>query len=322
MGGCLPCFSSKSSRKRQQGPFPHLQATEKVHFAPQVVSEGFFKILSSQKRSEMIDLAEKTLSKFETDEKFDRLTEARVDNLYVKETKVRFDKKEESDEYFHKYLNHEIIAFDPLVMLFCELNCDNIDSNLDQYTVFHSETTPSSILIYYLSKSKRIMMLQPRTYLVIRYIQKVSATSYIEVQQSAELMGLDSQEINEHILSNASTLASLMIFSAKAESKGSVSLRTTAVISDPKSSMGLTIAKPFLNTNNKKYSTNLMFELGEFYRLRKFEDGRKVVWFDGDYDGLVKRFEEQKKKSREMEQAIDERDELKMEVKTEPPTQN
>ena len=295
MGSLCPCFRRhRVPRQRLSLNFESTERSELEREPPTAPQSGFFADFGAESRRGMLASGEGLLRDLDAAE-LPRLGESSARNIFNREAFVRFDAKPEGKEQLHLIFYRDLLGFDPLVVLFFELNCDNLDSNLEEYTVLHTETGKDHLLICYLAKSKKVLVIQPRVYFVIRYIRQYSGGSEVlDVQVSAEELGLQGvEEVRETLEKHRENLATVHGIAARSRAVNGLTVRHSAAKTDPHSTLGLGIARPFLAGNLRKYVAKYAEEIELFYKERKYLDGRKVVWFDTDYEKLYQRFIEQ-----------------------------
>lgn len=316
MGGCLGwCKKKKPSTVPELPSFRKFDETDSVEVTLNQTSFSstyLFDEFSPSRRSELISKANTMLREFDQ-ANFDLICENRGANCYFKETRVKYEQKPNSAEYFHNYYTKEIVGFDPLTTLFFELNTDVIDTNTDYYKVIKQESTPDTLLIFYEAKTKKVLMIQPRVTLVLRFVRYISEHSVLDIQISAEVMGLqDHPEVKEHFEKAGDQLASIHLVASRLRGMGPLTVKYSAAKMDVHSSVGLALTRPFISSNQKKYSSKIPQEIDDFYKKKKYQDGRNVIWFNDDYEKLFNRYTEQSSLNEAAGVTIDQRSELQV----------
>lgn len=313
MGNLLDCCE----RKEKPRHIPELPSFRKIEETDSVQvtlnpagGAGLFEEFTAAKRSEMISTANQLIKDYDL-ANFDKAVEAKGGKCYFKELRVKYEQKPNSSENIHCYCSKEIWGFDPLVTLFFELNTDIIDSNTDYYRVVKQECTEDSLFIFYEAKTKKVLMVQPRVTLVIRFVRFVNEDSILDIQQSVEVLGLGGHaDVKELVEKAGDQLATVHMAASRLRGLGGVTVKYGAMRLDVHSSVGLALTRPFMASNQKKYAAKIPTEIDDFYRKEKYLDGRKIVWFDSDYARLLKRYQEQAAKNEASLVEVDQREEL------------
>lgn len=295
MGSLCPCLRRhRVPRERLSFNFESTERSELEREPSTSPQTGFFADFSAESRRGMLSTGEALLKELDAAE-LPRLGESSARNIFNREAFVRFDPKPEGKEQLHLIAYRDLLGFDPLVVLFFELNCDSLDSNLEEYTVLHTEEGKDHLLICYLARSKKVLVIQPRVYYVIRYIRLYPGRNEVlDVQVSAEELGLQGvEEVRKTLEQHRDNLATVHGIAARSRGVNGLTVRHCAAKTDPHSTLGLGIARPFLAGNLRKYVAKYAEEIELFYKERKYLDGRRVVWVDKDYEKLYRRFMEQ-----------------------------
>lgn len=274
------------------------------------VSLPLFSAFAASQQRALLAEGEKALANSAA--KFDFVAEARGGRTFLKETRTRFEPKPDSSENIHHHLCRELIAFDPDVALFFDLNADLIDTNLDSFEVLRSEQKDDSILMLYRSTTKKVLMIQPRVCLVLRCIRKNRDGSFIDAQKSVEVLGLeDHPDVKPLIEEAGDKLATVHLIATKYTPISSgITLKTSTTKLDVHTSIGLILLKPFIAGSQKKYAARFSDSFAEFYDSQQFRDGRQLFWFSPEYDLILQRYQERKDDNAEIEVEIDRREEV------------
>lgn len=310
MGNCTFC---QRRVKKQKGGDTFSQSSEEgtkfacVHLQLHPHNSSYFDIVSLQTRDEMVRSAERLADDLQR-RSLKAVAEVRGGNVIYQQLKGVFEDQPGTSDLIQNFYGDEAYGYPARVWLFYLLNKELDDPHIDVYELIDSECQSDWIIMMYRARTKKFLMIEPREYVMVRYIRCTGPGAITDVQQSVEVLGLATDPLIAHALQRVKgSLVKVYLKASIYEDRGLACRGLSVVKSDMRSSASLTILKPFLATSLKRMLPRLANSVVEFYRHRRWEDGRKVLWFDTDYDAVLNAFEMAQQENEKDMRPIDQR---------------
>lgn len=192
--------------------------------------------------------------------------------------------KQSNGNFYHNYSHQIEFPFTPefYYLMTLQENLEELqkkDDSIEYFEVLKNEITSDMIISASLMKTKKILTVAPRTFLLIRVIKRISKNQFQECQRSVDLTDLRNEETFAQILSTEENIACIFNGTSsfiKDDSRYVLNLFTKI---DILSTIGfnmfaIIIKKKFQNFFNK--SMKLMAEF-----LSKRHDPSTLTWFEG-----------------------------------------
>lgn len=170
-----------------------------------------------------------------------------------------------------------------------------VDDSLDQLELLNFAALDDLIITVIKTKTKKILVVEPRSFLVLRVIKRVSPTHFIEAQKSVQLTGLKDQEPWKALLSKQQNLGEIEISAAEVKLDGGKVTAKSLNYVDVLSSTGPMILRPVLKGKFSRYHKNVVKETLKFLMRTKEADYRSLRWFTNDSAELGRIFAENRR---------------------------
>lgn len=289
MGNCLFCRKQASKKKKlMESIGPHSGFVKIGSSKPDTIimstSLSFFSFIESSLKEDMLKLAERVLQEH-SQMKMDNCVDFPVGNDFHRKSRLKFEKSPEGYNIQY-YEIHDIFSVSSELALYFDINAPAIDTNLEFNKNLHFETTGDSIILLNHSRTKKMMMVQPRDYISIRVISRLSKNHFIDITQSVEVLGFEDQpEVSSYVQQAGENLCSAYYIAIEWKGNQSLCVKHSAVKTDPKSSVGLTIFKTFAASHFKKMAQLTHPAVLAFYKEGGVAEGMKsgdIIWFKGE----------------------------------------
>ena len=206
------------------------------------------------------------------------------------------ESQENSSYKIHNYLTEMEFPYTPEIAYLYLLNLGNkafqqLDGSISYYEVLNYSISENMICLITISKTKKVLIVQPRTFLVVRVIRRNEDGSFEEYQQSIDFTKMSDNDIVKRYLKNLEDKENVgrVFFSGVKYTKTDDKwmLRYSNKV-DVLSGIGLKIIKGTLKKKMKKYNDNLLKKITEFLVMNEnYED---LIWFTKDEKEIKKIF--------------------------------
>lgn len=203
----------------------------------------------------------------------------------------------ESGNKLHHYRNSVDYPFTPAMYFLhsLQLNIESysrVDDSLDQLELLNYSSTDDTIVIISRSRTKKILVIEPRSFIVVRIIKKISDYEFMEVQKSINLTNLAKVEPFSHIASLQPNLGEMKISVYHLFQKDSKFFKQSMTKVDILSSTGPMILKVALKGKFSKIEKNMTKETLRFILTKNKSDYKNLKWFTSSEEEIDKIFEE------------------------------
>lgn len=196
--------------------------------------------------------------------------------------------QENSSNKIHNYLTEMEFPFTPEIAYLYLLNLGNksfqqLDGSIGYYDVLNYTVSENMICLITISKTKKVFVVQPRTFIVVRVVRRNEDGSFEEYQKSIGYTSMIENDVVCRYLRNLEgkgEVGRVLFNGVKYEEIGGKWILKYVNQVDVKSGIGLKIIKGTLKKKMKKYNINLIKKLTEFLVMNEnFED---LIWFSKD----------------------------------------
>lgn len=174
-----------------------------------------------------------------------------------------------------------------------------VDDSLDQMEVLNYAALDDIFVMVTKTKTKKILVVEPRSFLVLRVIKRISPTHFIEAQKSVQITGLKDQEPWASLISKQQNLGEIEIAGSEVKTEDGKTLVRTLANVDVLSSTGPMILKPILKGKFSRYHKNTVKEALRFAFKTKEGEFKDLKWFTNDPAELTRILEENRRLTRE-----------------------
>lgn len=165
------------------------------------------------------------------------------------------------------------------------------DESLDLFEVIHEEATEDTILSLYQTKSKKILVIQPRAFYIARIVRRISAHDYREAIRSLDATELRSwPEYTEFMQTHENVGRILNGGIQFINNDGRYVIRSFTRV-DPLTSAGAAVIKSASKKRFENMNRNLLNAQLEFL-LRFRKERPQMLWFRGSEAKIDEIFEE------------------------------
>lgn len=169
-----------------------------------------------------------------------------------------------------------------------------VDDSLDELEVLNFQVQDDMLVKLVRTRTKKIMVIEPRSFLVLSVVKRLSKDKVIEVQKSVQLTTLSAQEPWQRILSEQFNLAELKMSACVVERvEGKTVMRNKSEV-DILSSTGPIILKMALKGKFSRMYKNSVKEALRFVLRTGEADFRNLLWFTNAPDELKRILSENK----------------------------
>lgn len=204
----------------------------------------------------------------------------------------------DSGNQVHHYLTISETPFTPEMIYLYQLNMNKerfqkLDESIDDFMLLNYQVTEDKIILITATKTKKILMIQPRFFVVVRVIQLNPDHSITEYQESIQNTVLNEEESVKSFLEQFDNLGNV-IFNATQIEKGTECNKLSCYNQiDVLSQVGIKLVQGTLKTKMKKYQQNFLQCLAEFVLLEK--DYNNLIWFTNDSKVITQIFDDNRK---------------------------
>lgn len=187
---------------------------------------------------------------------------------------------------------------------------NKVDDSLEIMEVLNFSCNNDIAVLITRNKTKKILVIEPRSFIVIRIIQKVSNYEFWEVQKSLQLTSLAEEECFVKMLASQQNLAEIRLGAVSViEKDGKTIMRTFNQI-DILSSTGPTILKLALKGKFTRFYQNTIKETLKFVLNSDSSKFADFLWFTNDVQEINHIFEENKQRVGKAQIVLNELDKL------------
>jgi hypothetical protein len=192
----------------------------------------------------------------------------------------------------HNYYSRFSLPFTPEFIAVFSFNLNQgqikkMDDNIDYFELLDYSVNEDTILVVTKTITKKILVVPPKSFLVLRALKRLDNGNFIEFQKSVELTSLANDAHFKHLIDDLKNAGEVQFGAESMEFDGSQTLRRTLTKVDVKSGVGMLLIKSMLKNRIKTYNENLIKQMSEF--LIKTEDFSNLIWFDADKAEKLKR---------------------------------
>lgn len=185
--------------------------------------------------------------------------------------------------YFLNSLQHTIESF------------AKVDDSLDQMDLLNFAAVDDLIVTVSRNKTKKILVVEPRIFLLVRVIKRISRDEILEVQKSIQLTPLSEKEPWKTLITRQVNLAEIKLGAVLLKREnGKTTLKSLANV-DPLSSTGPMILKTLLKGKFSKFHKNTVKETLKFLGKAGEKEFSNYHWFSNDSAELTRILEENTK---------------------------
>lgn len=203
--------------------------------------------------------------------------------------------QEGTSNKLHQYYTQQQIPFTPEMFFLFNMNASplilkSLDPDIDIIETVNYVIGEEMILIVNRSRSKKLLVVSPKDFFIVKVIKRLPNKDIIEFNTSVQFTGLNEMDSFQHIKNEIKNEALVYLagMQLQRDDKGSMMYSFTNV--DLLSSVGLTIIKPFLKRKIKNYNDNMMSKISDF-ALKNSPD-QDYIWFTDDKNDIQRVFSE------------------------------
>jgi hypothetical protein len=208
---------------------------------------------------------------------------------------VEFCEQPNSSNKIHKYYMEIEYPFTAEFCFLFALNTNPVDINdsLDKYEILNYTIKPDIIVLVCRSTTKKILVIQPRNFILIRVIKKNEDGSFEEYQKSIELTNLRDKDGVEEYLKTFENVGTIFfnatkIFKQDDPKNDWMMIQSHEV--DVLSSTGLTLVKAFMKKRTEKLNNDILVKMTEYLITNRSFDN--LLWFTKDKNDIKRIFNE------------------------------
>lgn len=290
MGNCANFHKKLKNRLDKKDKLPQSLSIDSFVPLNRANSECFL-FLNEQNRLNLIDEARKFTEKLKNKD-MAMLIEINGRKTIFQRIKILLESEPLSKIKLQNFYSEEFYGYDADVLLFFLLNKNLDDNYIDLYNLVESECESDYIVMLYRCRTKRVLIVQPRECVIIRYIKKISENYFVDVQKTVdEFEIMRDATVKREMMKVKEIPMSIQIKSSIYETMGNACRGVSAMSCDLKSSANLSIMTHFLSSIISKLVSNFSDDINAFYVQKKWEKRERIIWFDDNYDLLLKKFE-------------------------------
>jgi hypothetical protein len=167
-----------------------------------------------------------------------------------------------------------------------------IDDSLEQLEILNFQADGDLVIKITRTRTKKILVIEPRSFVVLSVVKRVSKDRIIEAQRSVQLTGLAEQEPWKSILAQQVNLAEFKLGANLVEFDGTNTILRSKADVDILSSTGPTILKMALKGKFSRYYKNLVREALWFITRSNPAQYRNFIWFTNAPEEFTRILEE------------------------------
>jgi hypothetical protein len=167
-----------------------------------------------------------------------------------------------------------------------------IDDSLEEMELLQFAANDDTIVFVVQTKTKKIMLIDPKSFLVVRMIKKISKNEFIECQKSLNLTDLIHESYYADKLESLKNVAEMHLGANWIKSENGVTTEKVLTKVDILSSTSGMVIKPFLKKKFSQVYKNRTREIVRFILDTKPEDYVNLKWFTNDEARIDEIFQE------------------------------
>ena len=187
---------------------------------------------------------------------------------------------------------------------------NKVDDSLEIMEVLNFSCNNHIAVLISRNKTKKILVIEPRSFIVIRIIQKVSNYEFWEVQKSLQLTSIAEEECFVKMLASQQNLAEIRLGAVSVIEKDSKTIMRSFNQIDILSSTGPTILKLALKGKFTRFYQNTIKETLKFVLNSDPSKFADFLWFTNDVQEINHIFEENKQRVGKAQIVLNELDKL------------
>ena len=195
----------------------------------------------------------------------------------------------------HNYYSECNSVFTPELHYLCNFQTTNnsikaLDDNVDNFELVSYAIKDDIALLITKTRTKKILMIDPKTFFVVRLIRRINKNEFVEFQKSVELTALIQDPKLKSILDSQNNVGKIHVSCVKTFIEGEK--RTTKFYSqmDVLSGVGALIVKTAAKGKLRTFQNNQQRGLTEF--LLKTTDFKDFIWYTHDQADIRRIFYE------------------------------
>ena len=255
---------------------------------------NFFSLVGPQSIEHNFETLSEKLSRNETKIEKKKILSTKLDffknNL---DLWVEFVSQKNSSNKLHKYYLEIEYPFTAEFSYLYNFNTNLADVNesLSKFEILNYSIKKDMIILICRSTTKKVLIIQPRNFVMLRVIKRNKNGDFEEYQKSIELTNLRDKEGIKEYLQNFKNLGTIFFNAVRhfKNNKNKWILISSSEV-DVLSGTGLMIMKGILKRKIKNYNNKLLIKMTKFLITnRKFDD---MIWFTKDIDDIKRIFNE------------------------------
>lgn len=189
-------------------------------------------------------------------------------------------------------LHHYLHTFEPpftsdmLILYSFQQNLESVnklDDSLDAFEVLCFSCRDDIAIFVILTRTKKILLIEPRSFLLVRIVKRVSENEFIECQKSLHLINeLKDVPFFANKISQIVNMGEMQLGGVWGRSVEGKVVETSFSKVDVLSSTGGVLLKPFLKKKFFNMFKNRTKEITKFALSTKVEDFNQLRWFTND----------------------------------------
>lgn len=194
-----------------------------------------------------------------------------------------------SGNKLHHYLSEVECPLTPeLYYLFTfHLNNERIkqlDDNIDFYELVNYAIKEDIVILVSRTTTKKILMIDPKTFYVVRIIKRIDKDTFIECQKSVDLTPLINHGIFKNYYDELKNVGQVQINAISYTRKGDKFINSAYSKIDVLSGIGPMIVKSAVKPKLKTYQNNLLKRLTQF--ALETTNYNELIWFTSNYQEI------------------------------------
>lgn len=191
---------------------------------------------------------------------------------------------------------------------------NKIEDSMNELEVLNFASNDNVAILVSRTKTKKIMVIEPRSFIVVRMIHRISEDEFLEVQKSVQLTSLAEEQSFIKLMASQQNLAEIKlgVFSL-VQNHGSSVMRVIQQ-TDILSSTGPFILKVVLKGKFTKFYQNSIKETLKFILETDPSQFSDFLWFTNDVNEIHRIFQENKNRIKKAEICLSELDKADREI--------
>jgi hypothetical protein len=195
-----------------------------------------------------------------------------------------------SGNKLHEYYSQLRIPLTPEYIALFGMNITQttikkIDDSIDSFEVVDYSLESDRALFVIKTTTKKILVVSPKSFLILRSVKRLDNGDFIEYQKSVELTSLYSDEIFKNEVAKLKNAGQIHFGAESLEFNGADTLKKTFTTIDVNSGVGLLLIKSMMRTRFRIYNENLFRQMVEY--LVKTNEFNDLMWFPQDKENRI-----------------------------------